>query len=144
MTSQPTPTHDPSDCGSSAWAIPPSPRMKAKGNDYYTCSVCGEKCVVSTPTQSLGDEEQLLTILADYSNDLHDIKMRDDLLPAHAAVKRIEELKAQWEREARIKEHENLWNAVPLFTEHIGTVRDISDLMVTKLKALSDTGELER
>lgn len=26
-----------------AWAIPPSPRMLSHGNDYYTCSICGEK-----------------------------------------------------------------------------------------------------
>src|SRR4051794_20853195 len=27
-----------------AWAIPPSPRMVSFGNDYYSCSKCGEPC----------------------------------------------------------------------------------------------------
>ncbi len=26
-----------------AWAVPPSPLMLKHGNDYYTCSICGEK-----------------------------------------------------------------------------------------------------
>ena len=27
-----------------AWAIPASPLMEKNGNNYYTCSVCGEPC----------------------------------------------------------------------------------------------------
>lgn len=37
--------------------------------------------------------------------------------------------------EARIAEHKNLWDIVPPDAEHVGTVRDISDLMVVKLQA---------
>lgn len=37
-------------------------------------------------------DTELLTILADYSNDLHALKKRDGQLPAQAAVKRIKRL----------------------------------------------------
>jgi hypothetical protein len=50
-------------------------------------------------------------------------------------------LSQQHEREiveAKIQEHANLWEAVPIDTEHVGTVRDISDLMVVKLKARAE------
>ena len=39
------------------------------------------------------------------------------------------------ETKARIDEHSQFWGIVPPFAEHIGTVKDISDLRVLKLEA---------
>lgn len=42
-----------------AWAIPPSPRMLKNGNDYYTCSKCGEPCDVIDLKQNSPVEERV-------------------------------------------------------------------------------------
>ena len=39
------------------------------------------------------------------------------------------------ETKARINEHSELWDIVPSFAEHVGTVKEISDLRVLKLEA---------
>jgi hypothetical protein len=63
-----------------------------------------------------------------------------DIIGKHMA-RSFATLSQQHEREvveAKIQEHANLWEAVPIDTEHVGTVRDISDLMVVKLKARAE------
>ena len=39
------------------WAIPPTPLMKEHGNNYYTCSKCGEPCVDTTPHSTTEADE---------------------------------------------------------------------------------------
>ena len=50
------------------------------------------------------------------------------------------------ETRARINEHSELWDIVPSFAEHVGTVKEISDLRVLKLEAQltnpTEAGEL--
>lgn len=58
-----------------------------------------------------------------------------DLPKLDALMSLIEAHTAEAVREARIREHELLWEAVPSDTEHVGTVRDISNLMKLKLEA---------
>jgi len=36
-----------------AWAMSPSPRMLDAGNDYYTCSKCGEKTSPPKPSKPI-------------------------------------------------------------------------------------------
>lgn len=43
MTPKPTNNDKPKPLCKDAWAVPPSPRMLDHGNNYHTCSVCGEK-----------------------------------------------------------------------------------------------------
>lgn len=47
-----------------AWAIPPSPIMLEHGNDYHTCSKCGEPCQVVElhPDHSQRADESDITI----------------------------------------------------------------------------------
>ena len=50
------------------------------------------------------------------------------------------------ETKARINEHFELWDIVPSIVEHVGTVKEISDLLVLKLEAQltnpTEAGEL--
>ena len=50
------------------------------------------------------------------------------------------------ETKARINEHSELWDIVPSFAEHVGTVKEISELRVFKLEAQltnpTEAGEL--
>lgn len=55
---------------------------------------------MTNPPSPVSAEEELLKILADYSNDLHNLKMRDGDMPAQAAVKRIKSYGDKRELEA--------------------------------------------
>ena len=60
---------------------------------------------MTTQNSAIGDEE-LWRILADYSNDLHNLKKRDGMLPAQAAIARIKSRDQQIALAARMDELE--------------------------------------
>lgn len=50
-------------------------------------------------------------------------------------MKNLEHILSSMSVQSRIDEHKNLWSTVPVDANHVGTVKDISSLMVVKLEA---------
>ena len=98
--------------------------------------------------RTLYGEKELRTIADRIANTINDLELdqewddEETVMLAFGEFMNSKYFKAlitlhtqEAETKARINEHSELWDIVPSFAEHVGTVKEISDLRVLKLEA---------
>lgn len=128
MTDQTDPTYKP--ICHDAWAIPPSPLMLKHGNDYHTCSSCGEPVKIvdlqneSKGQESMTDRTTLANRIWDLVPDSDAYKAIMQLVDAYAAS-RVLGVLDELEAESYVEEEPKGQNALRLRVVPMAAINNI-------------------